>query len=506
MGYRKQIPPLPPAAQATPATPKVVPATVREYVPFPTDVLPPVLASFVRESAIAIGCDEAMVALPVLAACAAGIGNTRQIRLKRGWTEPAVVWAAIVGNSGVRKSPPFRAAMRPLVEAELEFRDRFKAEYKRYAALSPEEQSNEPPPVMRRVLTEDTTIESIAIILNENPRGIINSRDEIDDWFQSLTRYKGRGGGTDRGRWLKLSNADSLTVDRKTGEPQFRKLFIPIASCSIAGTIQPGILSHSLDSLARASGLAARLLLAMPTPRRAYWSEVEVSQDTERTYATMIRSLLGLAMDADTNGRPAYRVLDLDQEARAVWVPFYDRIQDQKAEADSDIAAVLAKLEGYAARFALIFHVATEVWAGRDATSPVSADAVRSGIELANWFANEARRIYAILGESESDRDRRELIEWVRSRGGRCSARDLQHARGGSFQTADAAEAALDALVTAGFGRWVETANPRGGHIRREFVLDTQNDNDTCDTRPSEAPENSAGRSDTRSDAWLQTC
>jgi hypothetical protein len=470
---------------------------VPDYVPFPTLTLPDRLASFVRVVAAAVGCDEANIALPVLAATAGAIGNTRQVRLKRGWTEPAVVWAALVGASGVRKSPPFRAAMRPLVEAEQEFRDRYREEMARYAALTTEQQKGEPEPVLRRVLTEDVTIESVATILAENPRGVINARDEVDDWFQSMTRYKGKQGGTDRGRWLKLSNADTLTVDRKTGEPHLRRLFIRIASCSLTGTIQPGILAASLDRMARASGLAARLLLAMPTARRTYWSEAEIDPETEAQYGALIRSLLGLIMTADVQDRAVPHVLNLTPEAKALWVPFYNRIQDEKADAEPDIAAVLAKLEGYAARFALIYHVATEAAAGRDALAPVPAAAVRAGIGLARWFADEARRIYLVLGESDEDRERRDLVEWVRARGGRCTPRDLQKARGGSFPTAEAAETGLSALVDAGDGVWLSEPNSRGGWTKKTFIL---NDSDTCDTRVPADRDRSGDASDTRAD------
>ncbi|HVK08405.1 MAG TPA: DUF3987 domain-containing protein [Gemmataceae bacterium] len=481
-------PPQAPAARA-----RVIP----DYQRFPVHTLPPVLAAFVTETAAAVGCDEANAALPVLAAAAAAIGNTRQIRLKRQWTEPAVVWAALVGSSGYRKSPPFRMAMRPLFAAEAEFREEHKEALRQYAAADDDEAE---PPVMRRVLTEDATIEALAPILVDNPRGVINARDEIDDWFQALTRYKGRNGGTDRGRWLKLSSADTLTVDRKTGEPHLRRVFIPIASCSISGTIQPGILQNSLDRLARASGLAARLLLAMPAAQKAYWSELEVGPETEAAYADLIRRLLDLRMGEDDKGRPAPVILNLTPAAKAVWVPFYDRIQDQKADAEADIAAVLAKLEGYGARFGLIYHVAEEVAAGRDGTAPVSDRAIRAGIGLADWFAHEARRIYMALGEDDETRDERELVQWVKTRGGRCTARTLQHARGGTYPTAGAAEAALEALAEKGYGTWETEANPRGGWAKQTFVLNIENDTDTCDTRPGDGGAAGGCASDTRSD------
>ena len=73
--------------------------------------LPAPLAEYVRQCAVALGCDPAFVALPVLAVIASAIGNTRVIRLKRGWDEPAVLWTVIVGDSGTLKSPAYRKAV-----------------------------------------------------------------------------------------------------------------------------------------------------------------------------------------------------------------------------------------------------------------------------------------------------------------------------------------------------------------------------------------------------------
>ncbi|MCK4626637.1 MAG: DUF3987 domain-containing protein [Phycisphaerae bacterium] len=52
--------------------------------------------------------------MPLLAALASAIGNTRRIQLKRGWSEPAILWAAIVGDSGTMKSPAMELALKPL--------------------------------------------------------------------------------------------------------------------------------------------------------------------------------------------------------------------------------------------------------------------------------------------------------------------------------------------------------------------------------------------------------
>ena len=52
-----------------------VPPVRDRYEPFHVDVLPEPVRSYINESAAAIGCDPAFVALPLLSALAAAIGN-----------------------------------------------------------------------------------------------------------------------------------------------------------------------------------------------------------------------------------------------------------------------------------------------------------------------------------------------------------------------------------------------------------------------------------------------
>ncbi|RLS53574.1 MAG: DUF3987 domain-containing protein, partial [Planctomycetota bacterium] len=74
-------------------------------------VLPETVRSFVTAGAKSLGADPSFVALPALAMLGACIGNTRRMVIKRGWTEPPVVWSVIVGNSGACKSPALELAL-----------------------------------------------------------------------------------------------------------------------------------------------------------------------------------------------------------------------------------------------------------------------------------------------------------------------------------------------------------------------------------------------------------
>jgi hypothetical protein len=339
----------------------------------------------------------------------------------------------------------------------------------------------EPPdePVLRRVVCGDTTIEKLIEILEDNPRGILVARDELAGWLGSFTRYKQKG-STDLPNWLELHRAGTVAIDRKTGER--RLVYVTGAAASVTGGIQPGVLTRALTQEFLDAGLAARILLAMPTRRPKRWSEVEVAPETERDYQDLLDALLTLTHERDAQGEHAPHVLRLSPEAKQVWVAFFNDWAREQAAAEGEVAAALSKLEGYAARLALLHHVVTCIATGADDRAPVGPASVEAGVTLCRWFAAEARRIYSTLTESEEARDARHLIEHIRAREGRITARELQRANSRKYPTADAAEAALDALVQAGLAQWVDgDPSPRGGHRRRWLELCPTHD--TSDTR-----------------------
>ena len=80
------------------------------YRPFPTHALPGVLRRFVEQAAAVLGCDAACIALPALAAYTARIGATCELQLKPGWSEPCVLWTAVVAEPGALPSAALRLA------------------------------------------------------------------------------------------------------------------------------------------------------------------------------------------------------------------------------------------------------------------------------------------------------------------------------------------------------------------------------------------------------------
>ena len=193
------------------------------------------MRGFVVDGAKAIGCEPSYLALPLLVALAAAIGNTRRLELKRGWSAPAILWGAIVGESGTSKTPAFKLVMQPVRERQEKALDRHveameeyevelarwekdMATWKRDQSAEDDPPEKPRPPASNRFVVSDTTVEALAPILLENPRGVLLARDELAGWIGSFDRYSGKGKtGADSANWLSMFNAESVIVDRKTG-------------------------------------------------------------------------------------------------------------------------------------------------------------------------------------------------------------------------------------------------------------------------------------------------
>jgi hypothetical protein len=482
----------------------VVPA----FKPFPVAVLPEPIRGFVNEAAKAIGCDASYIALPLLSGLASAIGNTHRIQLLRIWSEPAIVWTAIVGESGTAKSPALELALRPIrkrqhdamkahAEAMKQHADAL-AMHERDAAHWKRSKSDAPPPakpeapIADRCWTDDATTEALAVLLQQNPRGLLMVRDELSGWF-NFDRYAGGKGGGDVAKWLEMFGGRPMVVDRKGGGT----LYVPRAAVSIAGGIQPETLRRALGQEHRDNGLAARLLLTCPPRKPKRWTEADVSAGTEAAVALVFDRLFGLTPETDDDGDERPRLLTLADDGKRAWVTFFHEHATEQAELSGDLLAAWSKLEGYAARLALVLHLTR--WAaaqdnpagnsvsptkssGRPAAGlpsmvdaaipPVDAGSIAAGVALARWFGDEARRVYAILGESDDDRETRRLVEWIDRKGGTVTPRDLTHGVRAYRGDPDAAERALSALVKAGIGRWDADAHgPKGGRPAQRFRL-----------------------------------
>jgi len=420
-----------------------LPPPLPVWQPFPTDVFPAPARRLIEAAARSVRVDPAMVAVPCLVSMAAAIGGARVVRIKEGWSEPSIIWAAVVARSGEQKSPPLEIATEPLAEAE-----------QRLAAKDPDQ----------RVVARDITIESLSSKLKDSPRGLVLVRDELAGWFDGFRRY--RSHGSDAPAWIECFHGRRLVVDRvQRGTVRIRRAVV-----SVVGTIQPGIFRNYAGPALVESGLIPRLLLVMPPRRPRRWSDAELPQSVTAGWAELIGRLFDLPMPVDDFGDPAPAVSDLAPEARELFREWVNGLGAEVDRADDTLAAMLSKLEGYVARLALVLHLAR--WAACEQVDAARIDheSMSRAVRLGWWFRNELERVAGLLLGDPADAERLELVDWIRQRGGVVTPRDLQVGCW-RFRKPGAAEQALDNLARNGWGTW-ETIKPGGkGRPRRQFRL-----------------------------------
>lgn len=461
-----------------------------KFQPFPTEVLPPACRDYVQQSAHSIDCDESMVALPLLAAISAAIGNTCRLALKRDYSEPAVIWSAIVGDSGSRKSAAIDAATKHLKKREAELQKRYRDELVNYntekerarhrvskrsrdvSATRDESQTELMRPIASRHLVSDVTTEALAVRLEQNPRGLLLARDELSGFFGGLNQYKSGGKGNDEAAFLAMFGARSLTMDRKNIEQP--SIHVPMAHLSITGSIQPGVLQRVFTRERMESGMAARFLLTCPPTRAVRWSEESVEASVEERLERIFERILAVELRFDGHtGEPAPYSLSLSRDAKDLWVQFHNEHSAEQALLAGDLAAAWSKLTGYAPRLALIWELAAWAAAPEDhALIQVDVSAMQAAIQLVRWFSCETRRIYGLLDESTDEREVRELVEYIHRRGGQVTARDLVRGPARYRNELDLAEADLRRLASGGLGDLVSRApGERGGRPTQVFTL-----------------------------------
>lgn len=488
------------AATVEAAPPRVV--VPPPWRPFPLDVLPEACRQFIAGTAAHIGCDESFVALPLLSVLAGAIGNARTIRLKPGWEEPAILWTAIVGESGTMKSPAIESVLRPVWRREeraYQDYEREREEYGEVSSLHRQETAawvkgtitRKPPdldrrePVCRRTLVTDPSPRELAADLHQNPRGLTLVQDELSGW---LGHFQGTGRGRSDGAadWLNAFGARPWIVEPK-GKTR-PVIFVRRATLSLTGGIQPEVLRQALQRMGN-NGVAARLLLAHPPYRPKTWTAAEASgpgstdaleaglsdllarleglagiapapRKAESELDALVRSLkVGVEHPQPPRWEGEPRALPLSAEAEAVWIAFFQQHTAEQEDLTGDLAAAWSKLEAYAARLSLVIHVVRGVCGAAD-PDVIDADSLRAGIALAEWFGNEVLRFYALFATCEHAAAKQRLVALIERRRGEITVRQLVQSdrrfRGNYVR----AEIVLNELVETGLGNWVFRPGP----------------------------------------------
>src|SRR5215211_3324350 len=396
---------------------------------FPVSALPLTIRQFIREAAASLGCPVDYIGLSTLAALSAAIGDTRRIIMKRDWTESAAIFGMIVGGPASKKTPAMNVTLRPVRERQMALKTEYERQKEAYkvACANYENAKKDDPglvpkpdkPTLGRTYADDTTVERLADILNENSRGVLIIKDELSGWLGSMNQYKQGGKGADRQFWLSAHTNQPVAVDRKSLE---EPLIVARPFVSIVGGIQPEVLPDFGKD--RGDGLIDRFIPVYPKPRVGRWSDDEISDHVREEYARTIGGLYKLRHANDEEDPFPSRV-GMTDEAKALFIAEYNRLHDE-LEAPGfpqRLRPAWGKLEAYFARFALILAMTRIIELGNQGQAGIMERVTREdmagAVQLLAYFKNHVRRVYTgLYGDHPSDRLAADLRDFLIDQGG----------------------------------------------------------------------------------------
>jgi hypothetical protein len=336
----------------------------------------------------------------------------------------AIRWCALVGETGTKKSPIIDILTGAMSSIQREVADRYKAEkleydaaFRAWKATKPADRDEEPTPVtpMMDLYFSDFTIESISASISNHPgNGYLVHNDELAGFFKSMDAYRKNGGG-DRQKWLTLYNGSALKVNRKSSDT----IFIPQTSVSIVGGIQPTTIEHLISGdESQEDGLWNRFTFTrLPQTRIEAFSSTpqSLTEHLEKLYRTLA-------------SQESFRHT-LSEESKPMWAEWHGWTEDKTFSESSWIArGTYAKIEGIAARNALIIHRTLAAIAGVSPPIEISASTMAIAIEWTKWELSQTLLEYQMLGLT-NDPEQARILKFIDKFTGKgwVSARDVTH-------------------------------------------------------------------------------
>jgi putative DNA primase/helicase len=418
------------------ATSKAKVRTVEIFEPVPEslpDGLPPVpafdyellplsLRPRIQDIAERMQCPPDYVAVGMMICLASLIGRRVGIAPKEhdDWIVIPNLWGAVVGGPGVLKSPALAEVMKDLraLEAKAaEYHADDMADFKanqmvfdqsekvakeeirkllrqgkkkaaKETALDVEDPADHEP-VCARYIVNDSTVEKLGEILQQNPMGVMLFRDELTGFFRNLDKH---GRESDRAFYLECWNGDSgFTYDR-IGRGT---LHIEAACLSILGGIQPGPLNEIVRRASGAGedGLLQRFQLLVHPDMPKTWRNIDRVPDmaARESVAELINRLDGanaVTVDSEIADQPCLR---FDAQAQTLFNEWRETLELRlrSGKEHSLMEAHLSKYRSLVPALALILHLTEHD------TGPVAYAALERAIAWSEYLEPHARRVYA---------------------------------------------------------------------------------------------------------------
>jgi putative DNA primase/helicase len=402
---------------------KPLPEPLLPVEPFDYRLLPDgPLSIHIQDIAERMQCPADYVAVAFMTTLSAVIGRSHQIMPKKydDWTVVVNLWGLILGRPSVLKTPAVAEATRHLMRAEVEAKEKFEKEldtYKKDAVFEEVSQkanqeevkklikakkgaeardlldkadADIQPPVRKRLITNDTTVEKLGELMNENPNGLLGFRDEMSGFLKTIDSEQRPN---DRAFYLEgFNGTGSYRYDRiGRGTVDIDHMII-----SLLGTIQPGryaaYIAQAIKQGHGDDGLAQRFQLAVYPDEPTSWVNIDRYPNTEAKNAVFL-IFDNLIQKADIE-EPI--ILKFTEDAQQLFNDWRYDLENNKLRNQDDHPALtshLAKYRSLLPSLALIIHMVE--CHESDTIQAVPKSAVIKACCWCEYLESHARRIYS---------------------------------------------------------------------------------------------------------------
>jgi putative DNA primase/helicase len=400
--------------------PAPLPHTLPPVAAFHEDLLPDALRPWIMDIAERMQCPPDFPAAGAIVVLSSLVGARVRIQPKEhdDWKVTPNLWGLVVGLPGVMKSPALSEVMRPL--ERLEDRSRMEWQVKHAAWEMDQKQAallsdvNEKKarkllqgsseanvtdllmpveilaePHMPRFIVNDTSVEALGEVLEQNPWGILAHRDEIYGLLKSMDK-EGQEGA--RAFYLQAFDGDKpYTVDR-IGRGLNRR--IACVCVSMLGGIQPGRIAEYVRSAVSGGGgddgLIQRFQLAVwPDISRTFKNVDRRVNEGARDRAFAVYQRLS---NLPEPGECGPTLLRFSPDAQQAFTEWRQHLEERLRTDDLHpvLQAHLSKYRKLVPALALIFELVDNAGA-----ESVSAASLLRALRWADYLETHAHRLYS---------------------------------------------------------------------------------------------------------------
>jgi hypothetical protein len=324
----------------------------------PAGVVPDIVERAARDAARRLGVEAGAPTAALLTSLGSLVPASNRLQMRQndtGWTVPPITWTAIIGEPGSNKSATIDWAKSWVKYVEREWRCKYASAKREFDNLQARERDKKDvgnavdvfsdvvaKPVYRQKIVNDATTEALAMLLAENPDGLLCHVDELAGLFGGMDSYRAKG-GKDRPFWLQAKEGGSFTVNRRQSE----RIVVETCGISVLGGIQPAKIKAMAAGLSD-DGLLQRFL---PVLINRTGNGVDAEPDAEAE-----NCLKQLAVDiADSESKRRFKFAPEANVELLVLEDFKMR-EINRPGASPVLQQWLDKLPNEFGRFALIMH------------------------------------------------------------------------------------------------------------------------------------------------------